>query len=59
VGQRVEIVGDIDDELEKGKLEIDHEGDVTRIEFRAAGHHAVGDARAGPLADAPAAHPRA
>jgi hypothetical protein len=41
VGQRVEIVGEIDDEFEKGEFEIDHEGDVTEIGFEVNGREAT------------------
>jgi hypothetical protein len=40
VGNRVEIVGEIDDEIEKGELEFEHEGDVTEIEFAVNGREA-------------------
>lgn len=40
VGQRVEIVGEISDDLEKGEIEFDHEGDFTDIEFDVKGHEA-------------------
>lgn len=41
VGQRVEIVGELSDEFDKGELEIDHEGDVTEIEFEVDGRNAT------------------
>jgi len=40
VGQRVEIVGEMGDELDSGELEFDHDGDVTEIEFDAGGREA-------------------
>jgi hypothetical protein len=40
VGQRVEIVGELSDDLDKGEIEIEHRGDVTEIEFEVNGHEA-------------------
>ena len=40
VGQRVEIVGELSDEFDKGELEFEHEGDVTKIEFEVNGREA-------------------
>ena len=33
VGRRVEIVGELDDDIEKGEIEIDHKDHFTEIEF--------------------------
>jgi len=33
VGQRIEIVGELDDDTEKGEIEIDHMDHFTEIEF--------------------------
>jgi hypothetical protein len=33
-GKRVEIVGELGDELRKGELEIDHKDDYTKVEFK-------------------------
>jgi len=40
VGQRVEIVGELSDDLEKGEIEIEHQGDFTEIEFEVNGREA-------------------
>jgi hypothetical protein len=40
VGQRVEIVGELSDELREGEVEFDHEGDFTEIEFDTGGREA-------------------
>jgi hypothetical protein len=40
VGQRVEIVGELSDDLDKGEIDIDHHGDFTEIEFEVNGHDA-------------------
>ena len=39
-GQRVEIVGELSDEIDHGEIEIETEGDFTRVEFDAGGHEA-------------------
>jgi hypothetical protein len=39
-GQRVEIVGELSDELDHGEIELKTEGDVTEIEFDAGGREA-------------------
>ena len=33
VGKRVEIVGELNDEIDKGEIEVDHKDDFTEIEF--------------------------
>jgi hypothetical protein len=40
VGQRVEVVGELSDDLDEGEIEIDHHGDFTEIEFEVNGHDA-------------------
>lgn len=40
-GRQVEIVGEISDERTTGELEIDHDGEVTKIEFDAGGREAT------------------
>lgn len=40
VGQRVEIVGELSDDFDKGEIEIEHRGDVTEIEFEVNGREA-------------------
>jgi hypothetical protein len=40
VGQRVEVVGELSDDLDEGEIDIDHHGDVTEIEFEVNGHEA-------------------
>lgn len=35
VGRQVEIVGELSDEIERGEIELTHEGDFTEIEFDA------------------------
>jgi hypothetical protein len=37
IGQRVEVVGALTDDLDKGKIDIDHHGDFTDIEFKVNG----------------------
>lgn len=37
IGQRVEVVGALTDDLDKGKIDIDHQGDFTDIEFKVNG----------------------
>ena len=39
VGLRVEVVGELDD-VDEGKIEIDHHGDYTEIELKVHGHKA-------------------
>lgn len=41
VGQHVEIVGELSDELDKGEIEIDHEGEFTEIDFEVKGREAT------------------
>ena len=41
VGQRVEIVGELSDDLDKGELEINHQGDFTELEFEVNGREAT------------------
>ena len=41
VGQRVEIVGELSDDIDKGEIEIKHSGDLTEIEFEVNGHEAT------------------
>lgn len=40
VGKRVEVVGELGDQLKKGELEIQHAADYTKVEFEAAGKKA-------------------
>ena len=40
-GQRVEIVGELSDELDDAEIEIEHKGDFTEIEFDAGGREAT------------------
>lgn len=40
VGQQVEIVGELSDELKRGEIEFDHEGALTEITFDAGGREA-------------------
>ena len=37
VGQRVEVVGELTDDLDEGEIDIDHHGDFTEIEFEVNG----------------------
>ena len=39
-GQRVEIVGELSDEIDHGEIEIENEGDFTEVEFDAGGREA-------------------
>jgi hypothetical protein len=39
-GQRVEIVGELSDEIDHGEIEMETEGDFTRVEFDAGGREA-------------------
>jgi len=40
VGQRVEVVGELGDDIEKGEIEFDHDGDFTEVEFDVGGREA-------------------
>jgi hypothetical protein len=40
VGQRVEIVGELSDEIDHGEIEIETEGEFTEVEFDAGGREA-------------------
>ena len=40
VGQRVEVVGELSDDLDEGEIDIDHHGNFTEIEFEVNGHDA-------------------
>lgn len=40
VGQRVEIVGELSDDMDKGEIEINHQADFTEIEFEVNGREA-------------------
>ena len=39
-GQRVEIVGELSDEIDHGEIELETEGDFTEVEFDAGGREA-------------------
>ena len=41
VGQRVEIVGELSDELDGAEIELEHKGDFTEMEFEAGGRGAT------------------
>jgi hypothetical protein len=40
VGQQVEVVGELSDDLDKGEIDIDHHDSVTEIKFKVKGHEA-------------------
>jgi hypothetical protein len=40
VGQRVEVVGELSDDLDEGSIDIEHEGAFTKVEFDVNGHEA-------------------
>jgi hypothetical protein len=37
IGQRVEVVGALSDDLDEGEIDIDHDGDFTDLEFEVSG----------------------